>query len=247
MFDEFTRAHRTVLEAVFQMLEEGRIMDAQGRVCDARQAFVFLASNVPVRLDPAANVIGFAAHSQQSAAPSAEQAIKDALVQHGLDPAFVNRIDYFVLFTPFSKQDLVRVVELITDDIVREQLKEKGLKLELSEDARAFLAGKGYSEQFGAKELRRVVREELMSPLGLQLREFASGDTILASLADGRLKFSKKPKPAQGAPGAAPPAAQPAAAPQGAAPAQPAAAPEAAAPAQPAGNAQPPPAAAAIR
>jgi ATP-dependent Clp protease ATP-binding subunit ClpA len=151
-----------------------------------------MTSNIPVDLGNKEG-LGFHKKNNQESV-DVDEAVKKALKHAGMEDAFINRIDVFVVFTPFSKDDLMKIAGLMAGDMLKDELKEKGLKIEMNEEARSFLADKGNSPGFWAKELRRVLQTDLLAPLGTLINTFNPGETIFVGLNQDKtqLEFSKQ-------------------------------------------------------
>lgn len=191
LLDEIERAHSDVHELLFQVFEDGRLTDAQGRTVRFNETFIFMTSNVPVSFD-GGPAVGFKSHADSERPVTTDDAIKNALRSAGFQDPFINRIDFFIPFTPFNREDLARIVDLMVGDVVGAQLAERRIVLDLSPEARAFLAERGYDAELGAKELRRVVRTHLLGPLGRVIDGFDAGDTILVRVRGEGLEFARR-------------------------------------------------------
>jgi ATP-dependent Clp protease ATP-binding subunit ClpC len=117
-----------------------------------------------------------------------EKALKNAF-----RPEFLNRIDEIILFSSLSKEDMLEIVDLQMEDI-QKRLSEHGLKVQLTEQARKWMADKGYDPAFGARPLKRALQKHVESPLSISLLsgEFSQGDTVLVDIEDDEVTFRKK-------------------------------------------------------
>jgi len=115
-------------------------------------------------------------------------------------PEFLNRIDDTVIFHRLSRADLGRIVELQVDQLAG-RLREKGMEIELTDDARTLLGNLGYDPTYGARPLKRVIQKQLIDKLALRLLEgeFAAGDTVRVDAAEGELVFEKETAPVKAA------------------------------------------------
>jgi ATP-dependent Clp protease ATP-binding subunit ClpB len=113
-------------------------------------------------------------------------------------PEFLNRIDDTVIFHRLSKADIGRIVELQVDQLVG-RVRERGIEVELSDDARTLLGNLGYDPTYGARPLKRVIQKQLVDKLALRILEgeFTDGDVIRVDAANGELTFEKVAEPAQ--------------------------------------------------
>jgi ATP-dependent Clp protease ATP-binding subunit ClpB len=179
LLDEMEKAHTDVFNILLQLLDDGRLTDGQGRTVDFQNSIVIMTSN-----------LGSSAFADPSLdfAKQKEAVLDD--VRASFRPEFVNRIDEIVVFEPLGREEIGQIVE-IQLGLLRRRLAERDLKLELAEEARAYLANKGYEPLFGARPLKRVIQREIQDPLALKLLsgEVRDGDTITVDVENGELVF----------------------------------------------------------
>jgi ATP-dependent Clp protease ATP-binding subunit ClpB len=195
LFDEIEKAHHDVFNVLLQLLDDGRLTDAQGRTVDFKNTVVILTSNIgsPILME------GIDARGEIS--EGARAAVMAELRQH-FRPEFLNRVDDIVLFKPLRLEEIERIVDLLGEDL-RRRLAERGLALELSAAARAFVAREGFDPVFGARPLKRFLQHELESRIARALvaGEAPEGSTVEVGVADGRLAVDVR-RPAATAAGA---------------------------------------------
>jgi ATP-dependent Clp protease ATP-binding subunit ClpB len=164
LLDEIEKAHPDVFNVLLQILDDGRLTDGQGRTVDFRNTVLIMTSNV------------------RSAEAMTEV----------FRPEFLNRIDEIVVFHPLSKEQIGEIVELQLRR-VEARLAERGLRLELTDEARAVLAEAGWDPTYGARPLKRAIQRLLENPLALRLLEgeFSEGDTVRVDARDGELVFEQ--------------------------------------------------------
>jgi ATP-dependent Clp protease ATP-binding subunit ClpB len=164
LLDEIEKAHPDVFNVLLQILDDGRLTDGQGRTVDFRNTVLIMTSNV-----------------------RSAEAMRDVF-----RPEFLNRIDEIVEFHPLSKEQIGEIVELQLRR-VEERLAERGLRLELTDGARAAIAEAGWDPTYGARPLKRAIQRLLENPLALHLLEgeFAEGDTVRVDAGDDGLVFGK--------------------------------------------------------
>jgi ATP-dependent Clp protease ATP-binding subunit ClpB len=172
LLDEIEKAHAEVFDVLLQILDDGRLTDGQGRTVDFRNTVIIMTSNV------------------RSAA-----ALGDVF-----RPEFLNRIDEIIEFEPLSREQLGEIVELQLRRL-RDRLAERGLGLELTEEAKEVVAEAGWDPSYGARPLKRALQRLVENPLALRLLEgeFGDGDTIRVDARDGELVFRKAEAPAAAA------------------------------------------------
>jgi ATP-dependent Clp protease ATP-binding subunit ClpB len=191
LFDEIEKAHPDVFNVLLQLLDDGRLTDAQGRTVDFRNTVVILTSNVgsPRILAAAEEGLAWGAVEQEVL----------QLLRGQFKPEFLNRIDDIVVFHPLGRGELDRIVELQLGQLMK-LLAERKLTLRLTDAAKRRLGEAGYDPVFGARPLKRAVQRLLQNPLALAVLEgrFKEGDTIVADAREGGegLSFALEAAPA---------------------------------------------------
>jgi ATP-dependent Clp protease ATP-binding subunit ClpB len=191
LFDEVEKAHPDVFNVLLQLLDDGRLTDAQGRTVDFKNTVVILTSNIgsPLLLE------GIDARGEIR--ESAREAVLRELRGH-FRPEFLNRLDDVVLFRPLTLAEIERIVNLLTEDL-RRRLAERGVALELTPEARTFVAREGFDPVYGARPLKRFLQRQLESRIGRALLagEATEGSKVEVSLAGGELAVAiRAPEPA---------------------------------------------------
>ncbi|MDX6232500.1 MAG: ATP-dependent Clp protease ATP-binding subunit ClpB, partial [Nocardioidaceae bacterium] len=168
LLDEVEKAHPEVFDVLLQVLDDGRLTDGQGRTVDFRNAIVILTSN-----------LGSAYLVDPTIEPAAAREHVLALVRATFKPEFLNRLDELVIFDALSTEDLARIVDLQVE-LLRKRLSGRRLELEVTADARAWLARVGYDPVYGARPLRRLVQSAIGDPLAKALLagEIHDGGTV---------------------------------------------------------------------
>ena len=182
LFDEIEKGHPDVFNVLLQLLDDGRLTDGQGRTVDFRNTLVIMTSN-----------LGGELWMGGKAASVTRDAITRVLQVH-FRPEFLNRIDEIIIFHALSREDLVHVVEIQLRH-VSTLLAARGYWLEISPEARVYLAEVGYDADYGARPLKRAIQRELQDPLAVKILggEFHEGDTIRIGAGAGRLEFTSAP------------------------------------------------------
>lgn len=193
LFDEIEKAHREVFHILLQILDDGRLTDAKGRVVSFKNAIIILTSNVGSDI-LSRSTLGFHEASEREGLLDEEESRERILgaLRETFRPEFLNRIDEIVIFHPLSKEALERILDIqLARAAVR--LAEKGITLEVVPEARALLLAEGYDPAYGARPLRRALQNLLLDPLALRLLgpDFADGDTIRVRVSRGKLDFEK--------------------------------------------------------
>jgi ATP-dependent Clp protease ATP-binding subunit ClpC len=182
LFDEIEKAHPDVWNALLQILDDGRLTDGQGRTVDFRNTVLIMTSNLGTEFVRKSGSLGFLQNSGDDEERASSQKITKAL-RDTFRPEFLNRIDEIITFSPLSKEDMQKIVDLQMKEIV-ERISERGVAVELTPKAREWLAEQGYDAAFGARPLKRALQKFVESPLSKQLLagEFKAGSTIIVDV-----------------------------------------------------------------
>ncbi|WP_406315533.1 ATP-dependent chaperone ClpB [Streptosporangium sp. NBC_01639] len=181
LFDEVEKAHPDVFNTLLQVLDDGRLTDAQGRTVDFRNTVLIMTSNLgSMYLLEGVTPSGEIKHDAQ------EQVMAE--LRSHFRPEFLNRIDDIVIFKPLTLQEIERIVELMFGEL-RTRLDERGVGLEVSAEARAYIAERGYDPVYGARPLRRFIAREVETRIGRALLTGAvdEGGVVRVDLAQGEL------------------------------------------------------------
>jgi ATP-dependent Clp protease ATP-binding subunit ClpB len=167
LLDEIEKAANDVFNVLLQVMDDGRLTDGQGRTVDFKNTVLIMTSNVAGGMEG---------------------------VQATFKPEFINRLDEIVQFHQLTREEIGEIVELQVEKLAG-RVRERGVEIELSDDARTLLGNLGYDPTYGARPLRRVIQKQLVDKLALALLEgdFQPGDHVLVEAADGELTFSKAP------------------------------------------------------
>src|SRR6202012_3197367 len=158
------KAHPDVFNTLLQVLEDGRLTDGQGRIVDFKNTVLILTTNLGTRDVSKAVSLGFAAaNDDASQYDRMKQKVNDQLKQH-FRPEFLNRIDDIIVFHQLTEAEIVEIVDLMIAR-VDTQMRNKDMGLELTTEAKALLAKKGYDPVLGARPLRRTIQREIEDAL----------------------------------------------------------------------------------
>ncbi|TVP57747.1 MAG: ATP-dependent chaperone ClpB [Gemmatimonadales bacterium] len=172
LFDEIEKAHPEVFNLLLQILDDGRLTDAQGRTVDFRNAVIILTSNIGSQYILEAGTEG----AEGPGWSEVESRVQKELHQH-FRPEFLNRVDDVIVFRPLDREDLRKIVDLQLARI-HELTAELGVTLEVSDAAKDRLAAEGYDPVFGARPLKRVIQNRIQNPLALRLLEAESEEGV---------------------------------------------------------------------
>jgi len=195
VFDEVEKAHPEVFNVLLQIMEEGNLSDARGRQVDFRNAIVIMTSNIGAEAIRRGG-LGFALPSDRR--EQAEQEYKEMSqrlreeLKRTFRPEFLNRLDAVVIFRPLGPEQIAQIVDLEMAKVAA-RLAEQDLRLEVSPAARERLAEEGYSPEYGARPLRRVIQNRVEDPLSdaVLAGRFTAGDTILVDVEEGEIVLKK--------------------------------------------------------
>ncbi len=178
LFDEIEKAHPEVFNTLLQILEEGRLTDAQGRMVDFKNTVIIMTSNLGTR-DLHKKSVGFHFEDKQMTYDHMKERVTEELKKH-FRPEFINRLDEIIVFHELDMDELKQIVDLMLTRVT-DQLANQQLHLALTDDAKEFLGRQGYDPELGARPLRRAIQRLLEDPLSehVLLGEFKAGTTIL--------------------------------------------------------------------
>jgi ATP-dependent Clp protease ATP-binding subunit ClpB len=180
LLDEIEKAHPDVFNTLLQLMDDGRLTDGQGHTVSFTNTVLIMTSNV------GSQYIAETADDEEM-----RRQVENALTQT-FRPEFLNRVDDTVIFHRLSKQDLARIVELQVEQLAA-RVQEKGIEIELTDDARTLLGNLGYDPTYGARPLKRVIQKHLVDKLALRILEgeFREGDRVRVDAVEGELSFEK--------------------------------------------------------
>jgi ATP-dependent Clp protease ATP-binding subunit ClpC len=194
LFDEIEKAHPEVWNALLQILDDGRLTDGQGRVVDFRNTVLIMTSNLGTEFVRQGGTLGFLQRTDTDEDRQAHEKIEKSL-RSTFRPEFLNRIDEIIMFSPLTTEQMLDIVDLQMKE-VSARLEEDGLNVELTAEAREWLARVGFDPSFGARPLKRALQKHVESPLSIALLggEFTTGDTVIVGLDREKqeISFTKK-------------------------------------------------------
>ncbi|MCO5316411.1 MAG: ATP-dependent chaperone ClpB [Solirubrobacterales bacterium] len=181
LLDEIEKAHPDVFNTLLQLMDDGRLTDGQGRTVSFTNTVLIMTSNVG---------------SQEIAGETVDERIRERVedvLARTFKPEFLNRIDDTVIFHRLSKEDIGEIVELQVNSLIG-RVAERGVEVELTEEARVLLGNLGYDPTYGARPLKRVIQKHLVDQLALRLLEgeFGEGDRVIVDAAEGELTFTRQ-------------------------------------------------------
>ncbi len=197
VFDEIEKAHPEAFNMLLQIMEEGHLSDARGRMVDFRNAIIIMTSNIGADTIKRSTQLGFNVPRDDAAAEGeAYEEMRKKLMdqlRRAFRPEFLNRVDATIVFRSLNKAEIAEIVNLLLND-VRERLAEHGVQIELTPAATEHLAEEGFDPEYGARPLRRVIQNQIEDALSdnILMGRFEAGTTILVDYVDGELVFNEK-------------------------------------------------------
>jgi len=193
LLDEIEKAHPDVFNILLQLFDDGRLTDAKGRKVDFRNTIIVMTSNIGSDLIRRDTQLGFSNISDDESKTSKEsyERMRDKVldeVKKFFRPEFINRIDASVVFHSLGKEHIVQIVELMLREVGK-QLLEKGVSLEVSEEAKELIAETGFDPNFGARPLRREIQDKIEDKLSDEYLadKFGPGDTVHVEVQDSEI------------------------------------------------------------
>ena len=192
LFDEIEKAHPDVFNILLQILEEGRLTDAQGRTVDFRNTVIIMTSNVGARDIAQTTPLGFSAGEGGGLSDKEIKSRVMSEMKKLFRPEFLNRIDEIIVFKSLTADQIAQIVELMVADL-RDRMIAQNMTINLDEEAVKLIAKEGTDTTFGARPLRRAIQRLLEDPLSEQILEgrWTSGSVVDVTVADGELVFNE--------------------------------------------------------
>jgi ATP-dependent Clp protease ATP-binding subunit ClpB len=204
LLDEIEKAHPDVFNVLLQVLDDGRLTDSKGRTVDFKNTIIIMTSNLGSQLISEKISSGFKDDEEWEETFADLKRDLSQLLKQTIRPEFLNRVDEVIVFKPLSQSDIREVVTLQLER-VQELLEGKEMVLEVTEDAKDWIAKLGFDPVYGARPLKRVIQKHIVNPLSEHILkgDFSDGDTVEIDLnKQGLLEFSRKkhrePEPAKG-------------------------------------------------
>lgn len=189
LFDEIEKAHPDVFNIMLQIFDDGRLTDSKGRTVDFKNTVIIMTSNIgsDIILEDSLN----AAVNNGNFEETKEKVM--AVLRERFKPEFLNRVDETIFFKALTLPQLSQIVDIQAEHL-RGLLKEHNITLEITDDAKEFLATRGFNPIYGARPLKRVIRQMVENPLSklLLAQKFTDGDNLVIDVKDDELVFNKK-------------------------------------------------------
>jgi ATP-dependent Clp protease ATP-binding subunit ClpC len=199
LFDEIEKAHPEVFNILLQIMEDGTLTDAKGRVISFRNTIIVMTSNIGARkLTDTAAPIGFATGDDLKTAEKDYEKIKETVLEElkgEMSPEFLNRVDKTIVFKPLTHENLMKIVDILLDEL-KERLKEKKITISVSKKAYEWIIKKGFDSMYGARPLRRIIQDYVEDEVAEKLlgREIQDGDNLNIDVRKDELIIKKVTK-----------------------------------------------------
>ena len=167
LLDEIEKAHHDVFNMLLQIMEEGRLTDSFGRHVDFKNVILIMTSNIGADILKNQTALGFEGGSKEQSAERVKQRLKGEMDRH-FRPEFLNRLDDVIFFHHLSKNDIKQIIEIEMREVYA-RVAAKGMELTLTDEAKEFLLEQGYSEEYGARPMRRAIERYIEDPLSEEI------------------------------------------------------------------------------
>jgi len=196
LLDEIEKAHPDIYNILLQVLDDGQLTDGLGRKVDFKNTLIIMTSNIGVRqLKEFGDGVGFATAARIQNQEENNKAVIEKALKRTFSPEFLNRIDDVIIFNSLSKENIHEIINILMKGVTK-RLSNLGFSLELTDEAKDFIADKGYDVQFGARPLHRAIQKHLEDPLAEEILNMnvKQGDVLIAGLdkENGKLTFTLK-------------------------------------------------------
>lgn len=198
LLDEIEKAHPDVYNILLQVLDDGHITDSLGRKIDFRNTIIILTSNIGTRqLKEFGDGVGFGTSAKKDTADERAKSTIENAMKKTFAPEFLNRIDDIIVFNSLSREDIYNIIDIELEKLYK-RLSDLGYDLQLTEEAKNFIAEKGFDKDFGARPLKRAIQKYIEDPMAEEIinSEISEGDKLLLDLNEAKdgVKISVKGK-----------------------------------------------------
>ena len=193
LFDEIEKAHPDVFNIMLQILDDGRLTDSRGRVVNFKNTIIIMTSNVGASRIENVSKLGFAVSDDVE--QDRYEKLKDTVMEEmkkAFRPEFLNRVDDIIVFAHLNKDEVRKIADIMLNDLIK-RIKEQELTMEVTDEVKDYLAKDGYSENYGARPLRRLIQKKIEDPIAEEILtgEYKHGDTIRLKLDNDRIVFER--------------------------------------------------------
>lgn len=193
LFDEIEKAHPDVFNLMLQILDDGRLTDSRGRFINFKNTIIIMTSNVGASLIQSNKSLGFAVSGDEK--KNKYEKLKDTVneeMKKAFRPEFLNRIDDIIVFAHLEKEEVRQIADIMLKDLFK-RLEEQEININVSDEVKDYLAQDGYSENYGARPLRRLIQKKIEDPIAEEILtgQYGKGDTLELNLVDEKIAFER--------------------------------------------------------
>ncbi|HTN47338.1 MAG TPA: ATP-dependent Clp protease ATP-binding subunit [Flavipsychrobacter sp.] len=191
LLDEIEKAHPDIFNILLQVLDDGQLTDGLGRKVDFKNTLIIMTSNIGARqLKDFGTGVGFATAATTTSTEDVSKGIIEKALKRTFSPEFLNRIDDVIIFNSLEQAHINQIIDIIMKDVMK-RLNALGFELVLSDEAKKFIAEKGYDQQFGARPLHRAIQKYLEDPLAEEMlsQRIKGGDKVTADYSEEEKKI----------------------------------------------------------
>ena len=195
LFDEIEKAHPDVFNILLQILDDGRLTDSHGRTVDFKNTIIIMTSNVGAHTIKKQKTLGFKVSEENKAQDEYEKMKENVLgeLKRSFRPEFLNRIDDIIVFHSLDKENITKIIDIMVKDL-KERLMDMNMKVDVSQRAKEYIAGKGYDPEFGARPLKRAIQKLVEDKLSEEILKgkVQPGSHIEIDYVDDKLVINEK-------------------------------------------------------
>lgn len=184
LLDEIEKAHPDIYNILLQVLDDGQLTDGLGRKVDFKNTLIIMTSNIGVRqLKEFGDGVGFSTAARVQNQEENNKAVIEKALKRTFSPEFLNRVDDIIIFNSLTKENIFEIIDILMKGVLK-RLSTLGFELQITEEAKEFIADKGYDSQFGARPLHRAIQKYLEDPLAEEIlsMNIKAGDVLIANL-----------------------------------------------------------------
>jgi len=194
LFDEIEKAHPDVFNLMLQILDDGRLTDSRGRLINFKNTIIIMTSNVGASLIQNSSSLGFAVAGDEK--QNRYEKLKDTVndeMKKVFRPEFLNRVDDIIVFAHLEKDEVRQIADIMLKDLFK-RLEEQEINIEVSDEVKDYLAKDGYSENYGARPLRRLIQKKIEDPIAEEILTglYGHGDTLKLNLENEKITFQRE-------------------------------------------------------
>lgn len=195
LFDEIEKAHPDVFNLMLQILDDGRLTDSRGRFINFKNTIIIMTSNVGASLIQSSSSLGFAVAEDEK--KNKYEKLKDTVneeMKKAFRPEFLNRIDDIIVFAHLEKEEVRKIADIMLKDLFK-RLGEQEINIQVADEVKDYLAKEGYSENYGARPLRRLIQKKIEDPIAEEILtgQYGHGDTLELKFVDEKIVFERIP------------------------------------------------------